>query len=552
MTRSLLAAPLVALALPSSVALFPRGASDARPVEGPSRLDDAADDAADDAGSAEASDGGPSASTVFDLALCFVDSANAPASFAILDLDAESDDAAWTIVRGTDAEVGLCPGETTDGSVVWRALDGVDHARDEPLRFVPDLDGWRLEPVEGLELDDVEWSESSTRGGPTRQSFQLRSGNVLHDAQRFEPEFGEPGLLTISANAAFVEIWREVDGAWTNETLWTDLVGERQQRLRRCAIGDVDGDGSEEVVVVTHDGGSVLVLDQTEDGFVGRRVYTSPLPYGQSCALGQVDADGALEIFVSFSATLHFDGRPTPGRVTRLDIGPDGAVEATSVVESDVTFATRVFAVDVDPTATGEGAGRDELVVAYQAPDMKPTFESDEPLELAVVRFDDDATATLEMERTIDAASVGELAAGDLDGDGRSEIVVSTMRDGIHLLRPPHGPDASWVRQKVVAGVRSGGYEHPIDVVDLDGDGRDEIVAVGDDQKALQVFAWDPGSERFRPSARFELPWELGITFALRAVPRRADRVASGEGDEPGGAAGDAVSGGAAGAEGQR
>jgi hypothetical protein len=81
------------------------------------------------------------------------------------------------------------------------------------------------------------------------------------------------------------------------------------------------------------------------------------------------------------------------------------------------------------------------------------------------------------------------LTAGDIDGDGRSELVAAAYKAGVWLLRPGADPNQSWHAELVDAD--SGGFEHASVLTDLDGDGVDELYVASDDDKAVRRYRWD-------------------------------------------------------------
>jgi hypothetical protein len=81
------------------------------------------------------------------------------------------------------------------------------------------------------------------------------------------------------------------------------------------------------------------------------------------------------------------------------------------------------------------------------------------------------------------------LTAGDVDGDGKREMVVAAKDSGLWLLRPGADPRAPWRSELIDA--RSKGFEHAALLADLDGDGLAELYAASDDDKEVRRYAWD-------------------------------------------------------------
>jgi hypothetical protein len=81
------------------------------------------------------------------------------------------------------------------------------------------------------------------------------------------------------------------------------------------------------------------------------------------------------------------------------------------------------------------------------------------------------------------------LTAGDVEGDGKRELVVAAKDTGLWLLRPGEGPKAAWRSELIDA--KSKGFEHAALLTDLDGDGADELYVASDDDKEIRRYAWD-------------------------------------------------------------
>ena len=98
-------------------------------------------------------------------------------------------------------------------------------------------------------------------------------------------------------NLDFLKHWRRGGQGWQSKAIWSGSWGGKLNRLRDMEIGDVDGDGFEEVVNGTHDQGVVVVLDGAFDGSPRGVVelHQEPRRYVHEIELGDLDADGHLE-----------------------------------------------------------------------------------------------------------------------------------------------------------------------------------------------------------------------------------------------------------------
>jgi len=81
------------------------------------------------------------------------------------------------------------------------------------------------------------------------------------------------------------------------------------------------------------------------------------------------------------------------------------------------------------------------------------------------------------------------IQAGDVNGDGKMDLVAGALASGLWLFE--QGPNGSWTRTLIDA--KSSGFEHPVDLADLDGDGTPEIYVASEDQHELRQYRWQNG-----------------------------------------------------------
>ncbi|MEZ5978624.1 MAG: VCBS repeat-containing protein [Planctomycetota bacterium] len=395
-----------------------------------------------------------------------------------------------------------------DGRIVWRRVEDGQPVGD-PVSFVADPDGWKLEPVAGLAVEDVEWT---TKGANAAKAFQLKNGNVVHKAMWFEPEHSDPGILSISANAAMVKLWRKSGDGWKGETLWTGVIGDAEQRIRDVEVGDVDGDGHDEIVFVSHDRGRVYVLDERDDGkFDAQMISETDEPYWiHEVELGNVDGDAALEIFTTPSEPNQFDGEHQIGRIERFDF--QGGSYVRSIVEDDPeTHAKEILVTDFD------GDGKCELFAAMEAKEIRANFTSDYPGHLVLYTFEGEGRPKRETVGDLVAPMCRFLVCGDTTGDGEPEIIAATKNEGI-LCFEKDGD--TWSRRLVAGSYRSSGFEHAALLRDVDGDGVLDIVAAGDDQKKIQAFVYDPATPpRWMPNLILDCRDQDYMAWNLMPMP---------------------------------
>jgi hypothetical protein len=320
------------------------------------------------------------------------------------------------------------------------------------------------------------------KNGWTHTRLEDGDSNVFHKAIAYDG-----GILTIGAEKALLKHWKFAGGKWKAETLWEQSWGGRFNRLRDLEIGDVDGDGKDELVIATHDAGVVAVIDPAEDGGpptvveMDQKVDT----FVHEIEIGDIDGDGKLEFFATPS-DRNKAGHSQAGGVTMYRF--DGSKYVRSwVEEQEGTHAKEILAADVD------GDGKSELFSVLEA-ELDPANKAKlkKPVEIRQYTLRADGGFDHHVVGTISDRQTRFLVPGDFDEDGHAELIAAAFRTGIYRFSPPDGgnaPGKKWKSQKIASD--SSGFEHAAYATDLDGDGKLELYVAADDQGELVRYVYD-------------------------------------------------------------
>ena len=334
--------------------------------------------------------------------------------------------------------------------------------------------------------------------------------NVFHKAFAMDVPGESPVLITLGGTKAMVKSWKRGAAGFSASTLWSEAFGGKFDRMRDAELGDVDGNGTLDIAVGTHDQGVVAYLSRGKDGtFSVEKLDREPETFIHEIELGDLDGDKVLEIYATPSEPNRLDSGAQSGRVVRYI---PGKKEGRKVVaDLGKRHAKEILVGDVD------GDGRDELYVAVEAltSGSRDSVKIEEPVEIR--RYDADTKPTEgKVVAKFDDRFCRFLSAGDLDGDGKKEMVAAAFRSGVWRLVPGADPKQAWTVENIEK--ESSGFEHAALITDLDDNGKAELYVAADDQGELRRYTWENGKMTRDVILKRDRPKETW-TWNIMAVP---------------------------------
>jgi hypothetical protein len=253
----------------------------------------------------------------------------------------------------------------------------------------------------------------------------------------------------------------------------------------RSALGDVTGDGVNDIVIAPGTGGAPRL--RIIDGSTGNTlsdflVYEDSFRGGLYVAVGDVNADGRADIITGTGN----GGAPRVRVLSGADLGRT-VIRDFFAYEDSFRGGVLVAAGDVnadgrDDVITGTGVGGGPRVLTFAGTDGKVLqnfFAYEDSFRGGVL-----------------------VSAGDIDGDGRDDVITGTGPGGGPVVRVVSAATGATLLQFLAddSSFRGG---VGVDSSDIDGDGRDDVVTHTRHGSSLSVNIFDDhGGDRIRTFTR--------------------------------------------------
>ena len=240
------------------------------------------------------------------------------------------------------------------------------------------------------------------------------------------------------------------------------------------AIGDVNGDGKPDVVVVNNcvdnncANGSVSVLLGNGDGtFQSAVAYNSGGESAASVAIADVNGDAKLDVIVANTCATN---NCTNGSVSVLLGNGDGTLQAAVVYNSGGQSATFVAVGDLN------GDGKPDLAVANQCVSNGNCNNG----VVSVLLGNGDGTFNTAVNYAATGVYSNSIAIGDINGDGHPDLAVSNQCNNSNQCSVGDvnvflgNGDGTF--QAAIDYASGGEYASAVALADINGDGKLDLL----------------------------------------------------------------------------
>jgi len=294
---------------------------------------------------------------------------------------------------------------------------------------------------------------------------------------------GKPDLLVLGGSVLSIYQNLGTSGTVTTNSFAARVDLPLPAGMDAMTVADVDGDGKLDVVLLNNSSNQVMILKNiSSPGILTTNSFAAPVvfPTGndpRGLAVRDLDGDGRPELIVGnwADSTVSIFHNTGAGGITTNTFAPA------------VTFATGPNPQGL-AVADLDGDGQPDIVTADSA-----NFSGDGSRSVSVLR-NLSTLGNIAFATNVDYPGLPasyHLAIGDLDGDGKLDLVVSSFNLGQSVsvyrnLGTPGSITTNSFAPHVDFSV--GGWGNDVAIGDLDGDGKPDLAVVTQLPDHLSIF----------------------------------------------------------------
>ena len=282
---------------------------------------------------------------------------------------------------------------------------------------------------------------------------------------------GKPDLIVVDGDSNIVSVYRNTStpGSISFVEQASYIMGANDYPIG-VATGDLDGDGKPEIIVSNYYTSNLSVfLNTSTPGSISMApaVNYPTGNYTLSAVIADLNGDGKPEIIVASSGDNVLSTYTNNSTIGNLNFSPkvDWSVPAGS-------YPFRVAVADLD------GDGKLDIAAANGNTNLVSVFRNTSATGGAVsfAAHVDFATGNYPQG----------LAIGDLDGDGKQDLVVANNNDNTVSLLLNTGSSGT-ISFATHVDVQSGIGAYDLVIADLDGDGKADLAVVDEYNNSVSI-----------------------------------------------------------------
>jgi alpha-tubulin suppressor-like RCC1 family protein/6-phosphogluconolactonase (cycloisomerase 2 family) len=274
---------------------------------------------------------------------------------------------------------------------------------------------------------------------------------------------GKPDVVVANYNENTVSVLRNAatTGTISNTSFGPKINFATNSRPIRVAIGDIDGDGKPDLLVTNQSSNNISIFRNTSSG-IGNISFDTKIDIAtgsnpNGITISDLDGDGKpdLAVICSISNILSIF------RNTSNGIG-------TISFDSSIDFPLSSSAVSIT-NGDMDGDGKPDLAVVIGAVSYKLSVFRNSSTGAGMISFDP------KVDFNTNTSIPFFIAIGDLDGDGKPELAISNSTSASVFRNTSTGAgNISYAPKIDFATAASGGRS--LAIGDLDGDGKPDLV----------------------------------------------------------------------------
>ena len=288
------------------------------------------------------------------------------------------------------------------------------------------------------------------------------------------------GLLTASAKPFNVTF---NDGEISATSMLPKVEFATGTNPHGISIGDIDGDGKSDVVVANYNNSNTISVfrNTSTSGSITGSSFATKVDFATGAnplgiSIGDIDGDGKSDVVVTnnYSNTISvFRNTSTSGSITSSSFG------------AKVDFATRSYPIGVS-IGDIDGDGKSDVVVANSGSYTISVYRNTSTTG---------SITSSSFQAKVDFATGSNphgVSIGDIDGDGKSDVVVvNYISKTVSVLRnisTTGSITSSSLAPQI--DLETWSYNNPIglSIGDLDGDGKSDVVVANSYSNTVSVL----------------------------------------------------------------